>query len=81
MCSYTTCSTFTYHKWPLPSTHSMCQTMVILLKCVCCVRSGLSRRIIVQDAEARRTQTYSTTSDVLAQQFAVRVSEPVQRAW
>uniref|UniRef100_A0A8C5BQZ5 WD repeat domain 21 n=1 Tax=Gadus morhua TaxID=8049 RepID=A0A8C5BQZ5_GADMO len=34
--------------------------------------TGLSRRIIVQDAEARRTQTYSVTSDVLAQQFAVR---------
>lgn len=35
--------------------------------------TGLSRRVIVKDAETGRTQTYSTGSDVLAQQFAVRV--------
>lgn len=35
--------------------------------------SGLSRRVIVKDAETGRTQTYSTSSDVLAQQFAVKV--------
>uniref|UniRef100_A0A8C4DIY5 WD repeat domain 21 n=1 Tax=Dicentrarchus labrax TaxID=13489 RepID=A0A8C4DIY5_DICLA len=35
--------------------------------------TGLSRRVIVKDAETGRTQTYSTGSDVLAQQFALRV--------
>ncbi|XP_068197945.1 WD repeat domain 21 [Antennarius striatus] len=35
--------------------------------------TGLSRRVIVKDAETGRTQTYSTGSDVLAQQFAQRV--------
>ncbi|KAM8831895.1 WD repeat domain 21 isoform 2-T2 [Spinachia spinachia] len=35
--------------------------------------TGLSRRVIVKDAETGRTQVYSTGSDVLAQQFAVRV--------
>lgn len=35
--------------------------------------TGLSRRVIVKDAETGRTQTYSTGSDVLAQQFAHRV--------
>ncbi|XP_020488054.1 WD repeat domain 21 [Labrus bergylta] len=35
--------------------------------------TGLSRRVILKDAETGRTQTYSTGSDVLAQQFAVRV--------
>ncbi|XP_034084430.1 WD repeat domain 21 isoform X2 [Gymnodraco acuticeps] len=34
--------------------------------------TGLSRRVIVKDAETGRTQTYSTGSDVLAQQFALR---------
>lgn len=38
------------------------------------VLAGLSRRVIVKDAETGRTQTYSTGSDVLAQQFALRVS-------
>lgn len=38
------------------------------------VSAGLSRRVIVKDAETGRTQTYSTGSDVLAQQFALRVS-------
>lgn len=37
--------------------------------------AGLSRRVIVKDAETGRTQTYSTSSDVLAQQFAIRVSQ------
>uniref|UniRef100_A0A667Z1Y3 Uncharacterized protein n=1 Tax=Myripristis murdjan TaxID=586833 RepID=A0A667Z1Y3_9TELE len=35
--------------------------------------TGLSRRVIVKDAETGRTQTYSVSSDVLAQQFALRV--------
>ncbi|XP_076729867.1 WD repeat domain 21 isoform X2 [Maylandia zebra] len=35
--------------------------------------TGLSRRVIVKDAETGRTQTYSVGSDVLAQQFALRV--------
>ncbi|KAM3602444.1 uncharacterized protein V6R79_004229 [Siganus canaliculatus] len=35
--------------------------------------TGLSRRVIIKDAETGRTQTYSTGSDVLAQQFAHRV--------
>ncbi|XP_034554920.1 WD repeat domain 21 [Notolabrus celidotus] len=35
--------------------------------------TGLSRRVIVKDAETGRTQTYGTGSDVLAQQFALRV--------
>lgn len=35
--------------------------------------TGLSRRVIVKDAETGRTQTYGTGSDVLAQQFAHRV--------
>ena len=39
-----------------------------------CVRAGLSRRVIVKDAETGRTQTYGVSSDVLAQQFALRVS-------
>ncbi|KAK0154599.1 DDB1- and CUL4-associated factor 4 [Merluccius polli] len=34
--------------------------------------TGLSRRVIVKDAETGRTQTYSVASDVLAQQFALR---------
>ncbi|KAM3860979.1 WD repeat domain 21 [Diretmus argenteus] len=34
--------------------------------------TGLSRRVIVKDAETGRTQTYSVGSDVLAQQFALR---------
>lgn len=38
-----------------------------------CVLTGLSRRVIVKDAETGRTQTYSVGSDVLAQQFALRV--------
>ncbi|XP_072297270.1 WD repeat domain 21 [Eucyclogobius newberryi] len=37
--------------------------------------TGLSRRIIVKDAESGRTQTYSVSSDVLAQQFSP--AEPV----
>lgn len=36
--------------------------------------AGLSRRVILKDAETGRTQTYSTGSDVLAQQFALKVS-------
>lgn len=39
------------------------------------VLAGLSRRVIVKDAETGRTQTYSVGSDVLAQQFALRVSQ------
>lgn len=35
--------------------------------------TGLSRRIILKDAENGRTQTYSVASDVLAQQFALKV--------
>ncbi|XP_028997060.1 WD repeat domain 21 isoform X2 [Betta splendens] len=35
--------------------------------------TGLSRRVILKHAETGRTQTYSVGSDVLAQQFAVRV--------
>ncbi|XP_053301026.1 WD repeat domain 21 [Pleuronectes platessa] len=35
--------------------------------------TGLSRRVIVKDAETGRTQTFSVGSDVLAQQFALRV--------
>lgn len=35
--------------------------------------TGLSKRIILKDAENGQTQTYSVASDVLAQQFAVRV--------
>uniref|UniRef100_A0A672J6K3 Uncharacterized protein n=1 Tax=Salarias fasciatus TaxID=181472 RepID=A0A672J6K3_SALFA len=35
--------------------------------------TGLSRRVIIKDAETGRTQTYSVGSDVLAQQFAHRV--------
>lgn len=38
-----------------------------------CGLAGLSRRVIVKDAETGRTQTYSVGSDVLAQQFALRV--------
>lgn len=38
------------------------------------VFAGLSRRVILKDAETGRTQTYSTGSDVLAQQFALRVN-------
>lgn len=38
-----------------------------------CVLTGLSRRVIVKDAETGRTQTYSVGSDVLAQKFALRV--------
>uniref|UniRef100_A0A3Q3JSC0 Uncharacterized protein n=1 Tax=Monopterus albus TaxID=43700 RepID=A0A3Q3JSC0_MONAL len=34
--------------------------------------TGLSRRVIMKDAETGRTQTYSVGSDVLAQQFAHR---------
>uniref|UniRef100_A0A8C6V428 WD repeat domain 21 n=1 Tax=Neogobius melanostomus TaxID=47308 RepID=A0A8C6V428_9GOBI len=34
---------------------------------------SLSRRIILKDAENGRTQTYSVSSDVLAQQFSLRV--------
>ncbi|KAG7282075.1 hypothetical protein CRUP_023591 [Coryphaenoides rupestris] len=34
--------------------------------------TGLSRRVIVKDAETGRTQTYTVASDVLAQQFALR---------
>lgn len=41
------------------------------------VSPGLSRRVIVKDAETGRTQTYSTGSDVLAQQFAVRVGPAI----
>lgn len=40
-------------------------------------RSGLSRSVIVTDAVTGRRQTYSTGSDVLAQQFALRVSGSV----
>ncbi|XP_029984413.1 WD repeat domain 21 [Sphaeramia orbicularis] len=35
--------------------------------------SGLSRRVILKDAETGRTQTYNVSSDVLAQHFARRV--------
>ncbi|XP_011610256.2 WD repeat domain 21 [Takifugu rubripes] len=35
--------------------------------------TGLSHRVILKDAETGRTQTYSSSSDVLAQQFALRV--------
>lgn len=35
--------------------------------------AGLSHRVILKHAETGRTQTYSTGSDVLAQQFAQRV--------
>lgn len=35
--------------------------------------AGLSRRVILKDAETGRTQTYGVGSDVLAQQFALRV--------
>uniref|UniRef100_A0A7N8XNX1 WD repeat domain 21 n=1 Tax=Mastacembelus armatus TaxID=205130 RepID=A0A7N8XNX1_9TELE len=35
--------------------------------------TGLSRRVIMKDAETGRTQTYSVSSDVLAQRFALRV--------
>lgn len=35
--------------------------------------TGLSRRIILKDADNGRTQTYSVSSDVLAQQFSLRV--------
>uniref|UniRef100_H3D056 Uncharacterized protein n=1 Tax=Tetraodon nigroviridis TaxID=99883 RepID=H3D056_TETNG len=35
--------------------------------------TGLSHRVILKHAETGRTQTYSTGSDVLAQQFAQRV--------
>ncbi|XP_034018112.1 WD repeat domain 21 isoform X2 [Thalassophryne amazonica] len=34
--------------------------------------TGLSRRVILKDAETGRTQTYSVGSDVLAQQFTLR---------
>uniref|UniRef100_A0A8C5HH86 DDB1- and CUL4-associated factor 4-like n=1 Tax=Gouania willdenowi TaxID=441366 RepID=A0A8C5HH86_GOUWI len=34
--------------------------------------TGLSRRVIIKDAETGRTQTYNIGSDVLAQQFAVK---------
>lgn len=40
---------------------------------------GLSRSVIVTDAVTGRRQTYSTGSDVLAQQFAVRVSGRASR--
>lgn len=35
--------------------------------------AGLSRRVILKDAETGRTQTYNVSSDVLAQQFALQV--------
>ncbi|KAF7655712.1 hypothetical protein LDENG_00051950 [Lucifuga dentata] len=35
--------------------------------------TGLSRRVILKEVETGRTQTYSVGSDVLAQQFALRV--------
>uniref|UniRef100_A0A8C8DYM4 WD repeat domain 21 n=1 Tax=Oryzias sinensis TaxID=183150 RepID=A0A8C8DYM4_9TELE len=34
--------------------------------------TGLSRRVILKDAETGRTQTYNVSSDVLAQQFALQ---------
>lgn len=37
--------------------------------------AGLSHRVILKHAETGRTQTYSTGSDVLAQQFAQRVRQ------
>lgn len=43
--------------------------------------AGLSRRVIVKDAETGRTQTYSVGSDVLAQQFAHRVSNLFTLIW